>query len=109
MPQENRELTKKEREEDSEIVRIRLNLEGERAKEFAALKEQRGLHYNTELVRVLIKEAIDEGKTSKYEEELIDVEVSPETAELIRENNIPLEKAITAYLGHLEKPSQPAQ
>lgn len=40
-----------------EIVNIRLELSGEDAKRFTALKEKRGLKNNSELVRQILKEA----------------------------------------------------
>ena len=39
------------------IVNIRLELSGDEAKRFVALKEKRGLKNNSELVRQLLKEA----------------------------------------------------
>jgi len=40
-----------------ETVRIRLDLVGDEATRFVALKEKRGLTQNTQLVRQLLKEA----------------------------------------------------
>lgn len=40
-----------------EIVNIRLELSGEEAKKFTALKDKRGLKNNSEVVRQLLKEA----------------------------------------------------
>jgi len=45
--------------ESEQIVRIRLDLEGEDAKRFLKLKEKRGLKNNSELVRQVLKEAAD--------------------------------------------------
>jgi len=45
--------------ESEQIVRIRLDLEGEDAKRFLKLKEKRGLKNNSELVRLVLKEAAD--------------------------------------------------
>jgi len=39
------------------IVNIRLELQGQEAKRFLALKEKRGLKNNSEVVRQLLKEA----------------------------------------------------
>ena len=42
--------------ETKQIVRIRLDLEGEEAERFLKLKQKRGLKSNTELVRLILKE-----------------------------------------------------
>jgi len=44
---------------EEEKVSIRLDLEGEEAKNFLNLRNKRGLSISKELVRQLIKEAVD--------------------------------------------------
>jgi hypothetical protein len=41
------------------IIHIRIDLSGEDAKQFVKLRKKRGLTYNSELFRVLVKEAQD--------------------------------------------------
>ena len=48
--------------ETDETVRIRLDLNGEEAKQFMALLKKRGLTINTQLVRQLLSEAYEELK-----------------------------------------------
>jgi len=48
--------------DNAETVRIRLDLNGEEAEQFIALRKKRGLTINTQLVRQLLNEAYEELK-----------------------------------------------